>query len=142
MPAVHEISMTLHDGMHFEADTGDGVNIHMDSDESVGGHGLGARPQKVLLAALAGCSSMDVISILRKKRQEVTGLDVKVRGEKAEDYPRVYTRIDLHYIVTGKEIDPEAVARSIELSMTKYCSVAGQLHASVPIHTSYEIVSV
>jgi putative redox protein len=83
---------------------------------------------------------MDVISILRKKRQEVSGLEIKIRAEKADEHPKVYTHIWVTYIVRGNGIDPDAVARAIELSMTRYCPVAGMLKQVVPIETSYEIV--
>ncbi|MGF1506482.1 MAG: OsmC family protein [Chloroflexi bacterium] len=139
---THAIAIDLQNpdgGMHFIADTGDGVAVHIDSDEAVGGQGLGARPQKLLLVSLASCSGMDVISILRKKRQTVTGLRVEARGEKADNHPKVYTHIWLDFHVTGSEVDPKAVERAIELSMTRYCPVAGMLHEVVDIDTNYTI---
>jgi putative redox protein len=136
---IHEANVILRDGMHFEG-FADDFAMPLDANEDVGGQGKGARPQKLLLVSLAGCSGMDAISILRKKRQEVSGLEVRVRAERAEEHPRVYTHIWLTFVVTGKGVDPAAVERAIELSMTKYCPVAGLIQSVVPIETSYEIV--
>ncbi len=142
MSDTQEIKVLLRDQMHFEGYTGDGDDfaIPMDANESVGGQGKGSRPQKLLLVSLAGCSGMDVISILRKKRQDVTGMEVRVRGERADEHPRVYTQIWVTFVVTGKQVDAAAVERAIELSMTRYCPVAALLQEMVPIETSYEIV--
>lgn len=139
----HEIAIRLVDGMHFEGKAyppEESPDIHMDATGTVGGQGEGARPQSLMLVSLAGCTGMDVISILRKKRQDVTEFEVRVRAEKADEHPKVYTHIRVTYIVTGKDIDPAAVERSIELSMDKYCPVAGMLKQVVPIETAYEIV--
>jgi putative redox protein len=83
---------------------------------------------------------MDVVSILQKKRQPFTGLQAKVTAERAEEHPRVYTEIHVEYVVTGKDVKPEAVARAIELSETKYCSATAMLRQAVEITTSYRIV--
>ncbi len=139
----HEITIKLVGGMHFEGKAyppGESPEIHMDATGSVGGQGEGARPQSLMLVSLAGCTGMDVISILRKKRQDVTGFEVTVRAETADEHPKVYTHIWVTYTVTGHDIDPAAVERSIELSMGKYCPVAGMLRQIVPIETDYEIV--
>lgn len=141
---MQEVSVLLKDGMHFEAvgyPSDKGPVIHLDAKPEVGGQGLGTRPQSLLLVSLGGCTAMDVISILRKKRQDVTGFEVRVTADRAEEHPRVYTHIWLTYIITGRDIDPVAVERSIELSMNKYCPVAGLLKDVVPIDTNYEIVA-
>ena len=100
----------------------------------------GPRPMELLLIGLAGCTSMDVISILQKKRQPFTGLQVKVSAERAEEHPKVYTQIHLEYVVTGNDVDPKAVERAIELSETKYCSAVAMLEKTAQITTSYQIV--
>jgi putative redox protein len=141
MSDIHTASVTLQDGMHFTGSPGDDFTIHLDSKKQFGGQGLGSSPQSLMLVSLAGCTAMDVVSILRKKRQQLTGLEVRVRAERADEHPRVYTRIWVTYHVTGEAIDPAAVARSIELSMTKYCPVAGLLKDVVPIETDFEIAS-
>jgi len=138
-----QVTVQLVDGMHFEGRAyppDEGAVIHLDATGEFGGHGVGVRPQSLVLVGLASCSGMDVLSILRKKRQQVSGLAVRVQAERAETHPRVYTRIWLHFVVAGVDIKPAAVERSIELSMTKYCPVAGQLKDVVPIETDYEIV--
>jgi len=99
----------------------------------------GLAPMKVVLIGLCGCTAMDVVSILQKKRQPFTGLQVRATAERASDHPRVYTRIHLEYIVRGKGVDPQAVERAIELSQTKYCSVSAMLAKTAEITTSYRI---
>ncbi len=138
-----EVRVVLDEGMHFVGTAyppEESVAVHMDAKAEVGGQALGARPQSLLLVSLAGCTGMDVISILRKKRQDVTGFEVRVSAERADDHPRVYTHIWLNYVVTGRSVDPAAVERSIELSMERYCPVAALLKPVVPIETAYEIV--
>ncbi len=115
------------------------MTIRLDSDESVGGHDQGFRPVELVLAALAGCTAMDVISILRKKKQDVTAFEVEVHGVQADSHPRVFTEITVVYRVTGRNIDPKAVARSVELSETKYCPVSAMLREVSNITSSYEI---
>ena len=141
MSDVHTASVILQDGMHFAGSPGDEFTIHLDSKKEHGGQGLGSSPQSLMLVSLAGCTAMDVVSILRKKRQQLAGLEVRVKAERADEHPKVYTRIWVTYHVTGEAIDPAAVARSIELSMTKYCPVAGLLNEVVPIETDFEIAS-
>jgi putative redox protein len=98
------------------------------------------RPMQLLLIGLCGCTGMDVISILQKKRQPFTGLEVKATAERAEEHPRVYTRIHLEFVVTGEGVRPGAVERSIELSQTKYCPASAMLGEVAEITTSYVIV--
>lgn len=140
MSDIHTASVTLVDGMHFEGSPGDDFTIQLDSKKQFGGQGLGSSPQALTLVSLAGCTAMDVVSILRKKRQQLNGLEVRVKAERADEHPKVYTHIWVTYLVTGHEIDPAAVTRAIELSMTKYCPAAGLLNKVVPIETDFEIV--
>jgi putative redox protein len=113
--------------------------MDLDAEESVGGVGAGPQPHRLLLEALAGCTAMDVISILRKKRQQVSGLSVEVQGSRADQHPRVYTRIEVLYRVRGQNVDPQAVARAIELSATRYCPVMAMLGKVAEVRTHYEI---
>src|SRR6266568_416685 len=99
-----------------------------------------ATPMELLLIALGSCTGVDVISILKKKRQRVTDYRVEVSGERREDFPRSYTRLNVKHIVRGHGLSEAAVARAIELSDQKYCSVAATLRGSSEIVTSYEIV--
>ncbi len=127
-------------GLQFIGDSSSGHAIVMDGDLSVGGQNTGPRPMELLLLAAGGCSGMDVISILKKKKQDVTSLEINVKGEKAEDYPKKFTEISLEFIVKGKNIAEEAVKRAIELSMNKYCSVKATLEGSAKIQFMYRII--
>ena len=100
----------------------------------------GPTPMQLVLIGLAGCTSMDVLSILKKKRQPFTGLQVKVTGERREEHPKVFTKIHLEFLVTGLDVSPVAVERAIQLSQDKYCSVAAMLREVAEITTSYQIL--
>ena len=118
-----------------------GHGIVMDAPSLYKGEGTGSRPLEVFLQALAACTGMDVVSVLEKKRQRFTGLEVHVTADQREDeFPKIYTRIALEYVVTGHGVQPAAVARAIELSEEKYCSVRGMLGPQVEIVTSYLIL--
>lgn len=131
--------VTLRDGMSFTGTAGSGFTVNLGASSAVGGADDGFRPMELMLVSLAGCTAMDVISILRKKRQEVSHFEVKVQTERATEHPKVFTDILLTYVVYGEDIDEEAVARSIELSVTKYCSAHAMLSKAVPIRHTYEI---
>lgn len=100
----------------------------------------GPRPMQLLLIGLAGCTGMDVISIMQKKRQPFTGFQVEVTAERADEHPKLYTQIHLEYVVQGVGVDPKAVERSIELSQTKYCPASAMLSKAAEITTSYRII--
>jgi putative redox protein len=124
------------DDMRFEAVVGSGHTIVMDNGEG----DTGARPAELVAVALAGCTAMDVISILRKKRQPVDRYEVRASGRQEEGHPHNFTRFDVVHVVDGDGIDPAAVARAIELSCTKYCSVGSTLASGdVEIHHAYVI---
>ena len=108
-------------------------SLPMGADPKAGGANDGFRPLELLLVGLAGCTAMDVISILEKKRQKVTAFEVKAHGDQAEEYPRSLVRFELEYIVSGAGIDRDAVERAVELSETKYCSVMGTLRNAGPV---------
>ena len=99
-----------------------------------------ATPMEMLLLALGGCTAVDVVSILKKKRERVTNYRVEVRGERRAEHPRAYTRIEVRHVVRGHGLSEKAVASAVELSETKYCSVAATLRPGVEIVTSYEVV--
>jgi putative redox protein len=105
------------------------------------GEGAGMSPMEFLLAGLGGCTAMDVIGILRKKRQEITEYRVEVAGERADQHPRVYTSITIRHVITGRNVADAAVRQAIELSEEKYCSAHAMLSKVVPIATTYEIRS-
>jgi putative redox protein len=102
----------------------------------------GASPMELVALAAGGCTASDVISILQKKQQAVTGFEVNVIALRATEHPKVFTEIDLEYVVMGHQIDPKAVERAIELSLTKYCSVNKMLENTVKINHRYRIVEV
>lgn len=131
-------SVTLAEGMHFVGAI-DSFRMDLDAEEYIGGVGAGPQPHRLLLLALVGCTAMDVISILRKKRQQVSGLNVEVHGRRADQHPKVYTQIEVLYRVRGNHVDPQAVARSIELSKTRYCPVMATLGKVAQVTTRYEI---
>jgi putative redox protein len=128
--------------MAFSGVSGKDFSVRMDSGPAVGGDDSGFRPMQLLLLGLGGCTGMDVLSILRKKRQDVTDFEVLLDAQQAEEHPRVFTHIDIKYIIQGRGIRPAAVERAIELSETKYCPAQAMLAKSVVIEHVYEIVEV
>jgi putative redox protein len=126
-------------GLSFTGTAGSDFEVALGADPSVGGQNDGFRPMELLGVSLAGCTAMDVISILRKKRQEVTAFGVKVLGEKAAEHPKVLTEAVIGYDVTGRGIDEAAVRRAIQLSAEKYCPVQAMLSKTVPIQLEYAI---
>lgn len=135
-----EAVLKLEQGMRFVGTADTGFEVVVDSDESVGGENSGPRPMELVLIGLCGCTAMDVISILRKKRQVVSNLEVKAHAKRADTHPKVFTDISLEYTVTGQNVDPQAVERSIELSAVRYCPAQAMLGQVANITTSYVIV--
>lgn len=132
--------VTYVQGLQFVGEASSGHAIVMDGDPGVGGHNTGLRPMELLLVGLGGCSGMDIISILKKKKQDITGLEINVKGEKAEKYPKKFTEIDLEFVVRGRNISEDAVKRAVDLSMNKYCSVKATLEGSAKINFFYKII--
>jgi putative redox protein len=116
-----------------------GFSVQMDADASFGGTNQGVRPMEMVALGLAGCTGMDVISILRKKRQEVTHFDVKINAPRSPESPKVFTSAQITFIVVGKNVEETAVLRAIELSVTKYCPVHFMLAQVFPLELHYEI---
>jgi putative redox protein len=122
------------ESQRFAVTLGSGHTIVLDDGQS----DQGPRPSELVGAALAGCTAMDVISILRKKRQQVTGYEVRVTGVQGEDHPHAFSRFDVLHVVEGEDLDPEAVRRAIELSATKYCAVGSTLSSgTTELHHRY-----
>lgn len=118
-----------------------GHGVVMDTPPESKGEATGARPIELLLYALGGCTAVDVVSVLEKKRLDVRGLEVVVTGtQRLDDFPHYYETIGLHYVVTGVGVPDEAVARAIELSETKYCSVKGVFGPQVTVKTTFSVV--
>lgn len=132
--------VTYTGGMQFVASSDSGHAVVMDAGPEVGGTNTGSRPMELLLMGIGGCSGMDIISILKKKKQNVTGLEANIKGTMADDYPQRYTEIAIEYVVRGRGVTDEAVKRAVQLSMDKYCSVKATLEGSARINFSYKII--
>jgi len=129
----------LVEGLQFVGVGDSGHAVLMDGVPEHGGSNSAPRPMELLLIGLGGCTGMDAISILRKKKQHVTSLEINLRGAKSETPPTGYKDVDLEYVVRGRGIEEEAVRRAIELSMEKYCSVKATFEGSSKIGFSYRI---
>lgn len=127
-------------GMSFLAETGSKHAIVMDGAPEAGGRDMAPRPMELLLAGAGGCTTFDVVSILKKGRHAVTGCEVSLQAERAKTEPKVFTRIHFHFKVSGRQLKPEAVARAIELSKSKYCSASIMLGKTAEITHDFEIV--
>ena len=128
-------------GMGFVAETGSGHLITMDGAADGGGRNLAPRPMETLLAGAGACTAYDVVLILKRGRQAVSGCEVKVQADRAETDPKVFTRINLHFTVRGRNLAAAAVARAIALSHEKYCSATIMLAKTAEITTSHEVLA-
>jgi len=128
-------------GMAFVAETGSGHLLTMDGAPDGGGRNLAPRPMETVLAGTGGCTAYDVVLILKRGRHDVTGCRVKVSAERAVTDPKVFTRIQLHFIVTGRNLNADAVARAVALSHEKYCSATIMLAKTAEIITSHEVLA-
>jgi putative redox protein len=129
----------LVEGITFVAESGSGHAVVMDAAPEVGGRNLGARPMEMLLMGAGGCSAVDVVLILRKARQDFTDCVVELEAERAPEDPKIFTKIHLHYIVTGKGLNPVHVERAIKLSKEKYCSATIMLAKTAEVTSDFEI---
>jgi len=128
------------EGAAFLGESGSGHALLMDGPADSGGRNLGVRPMEMLLLGMGGCTAFDVMLILGKSRQTVTDCVVELSAQRAEDVPRVFTRIHVHFIVTGKALSDDRVKRAVQLSAEKYCSASIMLGKSVEITHDYEII--
>lgn len=127
-------------GMAFSAETGSGHLLTMDGAPEGGGRNLAPRPMEALLAGAGGCTAYDVVLILQRGRHDVRGCQVKLSADRAETDPKVFTRIRMHFVVTGRGLPEAAVQRAIQMSHDKYCSATLMLGKTAEITTSHEIV--
>lgn len=127
-------------GMTFVAETGSGHLITMDGAPDGGGRNLAPRPMETVLAGTGGCTAYDVVLILRRGRHDVLGCKVRLEAERAPVDPKVFTRIHMHFTVSGRGVPPEAVQRAVQLSHDKYCSATRMLAETANITTSFELV--
>ena len=127
------------DNMTFVGESASGHSVVMDGPPEFGGQNLGIRPMEMLILGLGGCSSFDVVLILKKARQQIQHCEVEMDYERADKDPKVYTRIHMHFIVTGKNLDEKRVAKAISLSAEKYCSASVMLGKTAEITHDFEI---
>ena len=127
-------------GMSFVAETGSGHAVVMDGAPDGGGRNLGPRPMEMVLLGSGGCSAYDVVVILRKSGQDVRGCELRLHSERAQTDPKVFTRIHFHFIVKGRGLKPNVVARAIKLSHDKYCSASIMMAKTAELTTDWEIV--
>ena len=132
-------TVSWHQGMSFTGKADSGFEVPLGAEPEVGGADDGFRPIELMAVSLAGCTAMDVISILTKKKQVVTSFEVKVCTVEAEEFPKVFTQAVITYRVTGRDVDEVAILRAIELSATKYCPAQAMLGKVVPMELVYEI---
>jgi len=135
---MNEVSVQWIDGNSLSTTTGSGHTLVLDSMPKDGAISAGPSPMEMLLVSLAGCTAIDVVHILGRQRQPVTGLKVNVKGERASDYPMVYTNITIEYVVQG-EVDEEKLRRAIDLSEEKYCSASAMLGKTATIEHTYRL---
>lgn len=135
-----DVRVKLVESVTWVASADSGHGVVMDGSPAIGGRNLGMRPMEMVLAGLGGCTAMDVMSILRKSRQDVTDCVIEVAAERAETVPKVFTKIHIHYIVTGNGLRPGAVERAVKLSADTYCSVSKMLGATVAITHDFEVI--
>ena len=134
-----DAKVTWSQGMSFTGTADTGFKLPLGADTDVGGANDGFRPLELMAVSLAGCTAMDVISILRKKQQAVTGFEVQVQARQAESHPRVFEQAKIVYLVSGHHVNEAAVLRAIELSALKYCPAQAMLSKIFPIDLVYEI---
>jgi putative redox protein len=132
-------SVIWHQGLSFTGKADTGFDVPLGADPAVGGANDGFRPLELMAVSLAGCTAMDVISILMKKKQEVTSFEVRVHADQAQEMPMVFTHATIRYIVCGRAVEEAAVRRAIELTATKYCPAQAMLGKVVPLELVYEI---
>jgi putative redox protein len=129
------------DNMSFVGESASGHSVVMDGPPEAGGRNLGARPMEMLLLGVGGCSSFDVVSMLKKSRQDITNCEVKISAERADTEPKVFTKIHLHFIIEGNNLSEKKVARAIGLSADKYCSASIMMSKTAEVTHDFEMVS-
>jgi putative redox protein len=129
------------DHRSFVGESASGHSVVMDGAPDAGGRNLGVRPMEMLLLGLGGCTAFDVVSILEKSRQQISGCEVEIEAERADEIPKVFTRIHIHFIVSGRELDETKVSKAVSLSADKYCSASRMLEKAATITHDFEIVN-
>jgi putative redox protein len=137
----HEATVRWAGKMTFIGRAGTNHLVSMDTTPDFGGDNSATKPLELLLLALGGCTGMDIASLFKKMRVDFSGIEMNLTAERSEEYPNVYTRIDLEYVIYGRGIDEEKVKRAIELSQDKYCSVSAMLRKSCPVNYTWRIAA-
>ncbi|MGR9086811.1 MAG: OsmC family protein [Gammaproteobacteria bacterium] len=137
-----QVTVKWVDGAMFVGETGSGHGVVMDGPPDHGGRNMGARPMEMLLLGVGGCSSFDVVHILQKGRNEIVKCVTEVTAERVDAVPSVFSKIHLHFIVTGHNLTTAAVERAVKLSAEKYCSASIMLSRSVEITHDFEVIEV
>ena len=128
------------DNMSFVGESGSGHSIVMDGPPEFGGRNLGVRPMEMLLLGLGGCASFDIVSMLKKGKQNVIDCEVEITAKRADSEPKVFTNVHLHFIISGNNLTEKKVQRAIELSAEKYCSASIMLGKTAEITHDYELI--
>ena len=128
--------------MSFVGESGSGHSVVMGGSPEAGGRDLGIRPMEMILLGLGGCTAFDVILILKKSRQQVLDCEVEIDSDRAETIPKVFTRIHVHFVISGKNLDPVKVKKAVDLSADKYCSASEMLGKVAAITHDFEIVEI
>ena len=134
-----KVSVNWQGNMIFTGTSPSGFPVQLDSDSNFGGSNAGIRPMEMIAFGLAGCTAMDVLSILKKKRQDVTHFELRIDAPRSPEYPKVFTSAVITYVITGRNVDETAVLRAIELTVTKYCPAQIMLQQAFPMDLHYEI---
>lgn len=135
-----QANVTWHHGLTFNGTADTGFSVNLGGSPAAGGDNDGFRPMELVLVGLAGCTGMDVISILRKMRQDVTRFAVMADGDRTDTHPKVFTHIQLHYVIHGRGLEKKSVEKAIALSAERYCPVQAMLSPTVEIDLGYEII--
>jgi len=128
------------DNMSFVGETGSGHSVVMDGAPDSGGRNLAARPMEMVLVGMGGCTAFDVVMILKKARQPIDDCIVEISAERAEDIPKVFTKIHVHYVIKGKGLSEKQVEKAVNLTAEKYCSVSIMLAATADVTHDFEII--
>ena len=134
------LSVNWVDGMLMVGKSHSGHSITMDGPTEIGGENLGVRPMEMLLLGVAGCTMIDVVTTLKKMRQNLTHCETKISAERADEHPKVFTDIHIHFIVQGKDLDSKKVDKAITLSAEKYCSASIMLGKTAKITHDFEVL--
>jgi putative redox protein len=135
-----EAKVVWSSGLSFTGSAQTGFTLPLGAHPDVGGDDDGFRPMELIAIGIVGCTAMDVVSILRKKRQSIKAFEVSLTANRSDEHPKVFTQMTIHYVIRGEKIDLKAVERAIELSETKYCPAQAMFNQILPIDLTYEII--